>query len=163
LQVRPVTIHREVFMRRPTLPALVFLAVIPAACAAPVATTPPPAPPPAADPAPPPQQACTRIGCEDGWSVELAGATALPATYTIRVIVDGTVVASRECSAAQPCGDRVFLAGVTAAQADLEIIGGAAPLRWTVTPEYSTLQPNGPGCPPTCRQARVAVRMGGEV
>jgi hypothetical protein len=147
-------------MRRPTLPALVFLAVIPAACTAP-ATTPPPAPPPAADPAAPPQQACTRIGCEDGWSVELGDAAALPATYTIRAIVDGTVVASRECSPAQPCGDRVFLAGVTADQAELEITGGPAPLRWTVTPQYNTLQPNGPGCPPTCRQARVVVRMGG--
>jgi hypothetical protein len=146
-------------MRRPTLPALVFLAVIPAACAAPVATTPPPAPPPAADPVPP-QQACTMIGCEDGWSVELSGAAALPATYTIRVIVDGTVVASRACSPAQPCGDRVFLAGVTADQAELEITGGPAPLRWTVTPQYNTLQPNGPGCPPICRQARVVVRMG---
>jgi hypothetical protein len=117
--------------------------------------------PPTADPAPPPQQACTRIGCEDGWSVELTGAAALPATYTIRVLVDGAVVASRQCTPAQPCGDRVFMAGVTAAEAELEIVGGPIPLRWTVTPEYTTLQPNGPGCPPTCRQARVHVRLNG--
>jgi hypothetical protein len=150
-------------MRRPTLPTLVFLAALSAACTAPATPPPPPAPPgpPAADAAPPPQQACTRIGCEDGWSVELAdAAAALPATYTIRVIVDGAVVAATQCTPERQCGERVFMAGVTAEQAELEIIGGPVPLRWTVTPEYNTLQPNGPGCPPTCRQARVQVRMG---
>jgi hypothetical protein len=148
-------------MRRLTIPALALLAVIPAACAAP-ATPLPPAQPPAAEPAPPPpppQQACTRIGCEDGWTVELAGAAALPPTYTIRVLVDGAVVASAHCTPAQPCGEIMFRAGVTAAEAELEIIGGAVPLRWTVTPEYNMVQPNGPGCPPTCRQARVQVRL----
>jgi hypothetical protein len=150
-------------MRRRTLPALAFLGAIAVACAPPVTTTPPPAPlPPAADPAPPPQQACTRIGCEDGWTIDLSDAAALPATFTIRVIVNGAVVASQECSPARPCGDHVFLAGVTSDQAELEITGGPAPLRWTVTPQYNTLQPNGPGCPPTCRQARVVVRMGVE-
>jgi hypothetical protein len=148
-------------MRRLTIPALVFLAAIPAACAAPVTTTPAPLPPTAAEPAPPPAQACTRIGCEDGWTLELVGAAALPATYTIRVLVDGAVVASVQCSPARPCGEQVFVAGVTAAEAELEIIGGAAPLRWTVTPEYTSLQPNGPNCPPTCRQARVQVRLAG--
>jgi hypothetical protein len=150
-------------MRRLTLPALAVLAVIPAACAAPV-TTVPPAQPPAAEPAPPPpppQQACTRIGCEDGWMVELTDAATLPATYTVRVLVDGAVVASAQCTPAQPCGERMFLAGVTAAEAELEIIGGPVPLRWTVTPEYTMVQPNGPGCPPTCRQARVQVRLTG--
>jgi hypothetical protein len=151
-------------MRRQTMPALVLLAALAAACTAPATTPPPPPPPPppAADPAPPPQQACTRIGCEDGWSVELAdAATALPATYTIRVIVDGAVVASAQCTPERQCGEHVFLAGVTAEQAELEISSGPVPLRWTVTPQYNTLQPNGPGCPPTCRQARVQVRLGG--
>jgi hypothetical protein len=153
-------------MRHLRLPTLVFLAAIPAACAAPVTTTPAPIPPPTAEPAPPapsapPAQACTRIGCDDGWTVELVGAAALPATYTIRVLVDDAVVASVQCTPTQPCGEQVFLPGLTAAEAELEIVGGAAPLRWTVTPEYSTLQPNGPNCPPTCRQARVQVRLTG--
>jgi hypothetical protein len=150
-------------MPRLTLPTLVFMAAIPAACAAPVTTTPAPTPPPAAEPAPPPPpaQACTRIGCDDGWTVELVGAAALPATYTIRVLVDDAVVASVQCTPTQPCGERVFVAGVTAAEAELEIVGGEVPLRWTVTPEYNTLQPNGPNCPPTCRQARVQVRLTG--
>jgi hypothetical protein len=102
--------------------------------------------------------ACTLIGCEDGWNVELAGGT-LPATYTLQVRVQGAVVASVQCSPANPCGRQVFLPGVTAEQADLEIIGGDVPLRWTVRPEYRTVQPNGPSCPPACRQARVRVEL----
>jgi hypothetical protein len=152
-------------MRRP-IPCLVpFLAAFALACAAPVPETIPPttpAPAPDAVPAPePPVQACTRIGCEDGWSVQIDEGIALPESYTLRIIVDGAVVASATCSPAQPCGRQVFLAGVTAEEAQLEILGGADPLRWTVRPEYTIVQPNGPNCPPTCTQARVVVRMGG--
>jgi hypothetical protein len=152
-------------MRRLTPFFVPFLATLAVACAAPAPDTFPPATPapaPDAVPAPePPMQACTRIGCEDGWSVEIGEGVVLPETYTIRVVVDDAVVASRTCSSAQPCGAQVFLAGVTAEEAQLEIVGGAEPLRWTVRPEYSVVQPNGPDCPPTCTQARVVVRMGG--
>jgi hypothetical protein len=101
--------------------------------------------------------ACTLIGCEDGWSVELAGT--LPATYTVAARVDGAIVASVDCGPAQPCGSTVFLRGVTAPGAQLEITGPGVDLRWQVTPRYETLQPNGPGCPPICRQARVRVEV----
>jgi hypothetical protein len=148
-------------MRRLNSLAFLVLAAIPAACAPPVpqAPVPPPAPAPQPDPAPPPQQACTMIGCDNGWAVEVVGAAALPANYTMRVIVDGAVVASVNCSPEQPCGDRVFLPGVTAEEAELEIVGANVPLRWTVRPSYDVVQPNGPNCPPTCRQARVQVRL----
>jgi hypothetical protein len=102
--------------------------------------------------------ACTLIGCEDGWAVEVVGA-ALPSTYTVRAVVDGQVVASRACTPENPCGRELFLPGVTAAAADLEIVGADLSLRWTVRPEYRVVMPNGPDCPPTCRQARVQVRL----
>jgi hypothetical protein len=147
-------------MRRRFPAHLVFSTLIVAACAAPLpeAAPPPATPGPAGDT---PQQACTRIGCDSGWIVEIADPSALPQSYTVRVLVGGSVVASAQCSASQPCGDRVFLSGVTAEEATLEITGAAVPLRWTVRPEYTLLQPNGPQCPPTCRQARVQVRVSG--
>lgn len=101
--------------------------------------------------------ACTLIGCDDGWSVEIVGD--LPPTYTVRARVDGDVVASVNCSPAASCPDRIFLSGVTAAQAELEIVGDGVDLRWQVTPNYETVQPNGPGCPPICQQARVRVEL----
>lgn len=104
-----------------------------------------------------PVTACTLIGCDDGWSVQIVGA--LPATYTVRVSVEGDVVASVDCSPANPCPDRVFLPGVTAAQAELEIVGDGVNLRWRVTPTYTVVQPNGPSCPPICNQARVRVEL----
>jgi hypothetical protein len=150
-------------MRHLTLPSLLLVAAVPLACAP--AAVPPAAPPPAAPapapPAPQPGPQCTLIGCDDGWAVELVGAAALPATYTVRVLVDGAVVASVQCTPEQPCGEQVFLPGVSAERAELEIVGGDIPLRWTVTPQYNVVQPNGPDCPPTCRQARVQVRLTG--
>lgn len=147
-------------MRRFPKPVLALLAALPVACAPPLPQppVPPPTPAPPAE-APPPQQACTMIGCDNGWAVEVVGGAALPATYTMRVLVDGAVVASVQCSPEQPCGERVFLPGVTAEEAELEIVGGDVPLRWTVRPAYDIVQPNGPNCPPTCRQARVQVRL----
>jgi hypothetical protein len=101
--------------------------------------------------------ACTMIGCDDGWSVEVVGE--LPATYVVRARVDGEVVASRECSPANPCAGAVFLPGISAAEAELEIVGDGVDLRWTVRPEYQVVQPNGPNCPPICQQARVRVEL----
>jgi hypothetical protein len=104
------------------------------------------------------ERTCTLIGCDDGWAVEIVGGT-LPATYTVRAVVDGRVVATHACTPDNPCGRQLFLPGLTAAQADLEIVGADLDLRWTVRPEYQLVQPNGPDCPPTCRQARVQVRL----
>jgi hypothetical protein len=146
-------------MTRFIFPAAFLLA---AACApaVPPPAVPPTAVDPSATPAPPQapaERVCTRIGCEDGWNVELIG-VALPQTYTVRVLVEGRVVASMQCGPDNPCGETVFLPGVTAEEAELEIVGGEVPLRWTVRPEYNLLQPNGADCPPTCRQARVQIR-----
>jgi hypothetical protein len=102
--------------------------------------------------------ACTMIGCDDGWNVELIGGT-LPAAYTVQVRVDGQVAAAVECGPTNPCARTMFLPGITAEQAELEIIGADLNLRWVVTPTYQTFQPNGPNCPPTCRQARVQVQL----
>ena len=145
-------------MRRRIRPILLCAVLLSAACATPAPEAAPPAGP---EPAPAPERACTLIGCANGWSVQIDGRASLPDTYTIRVLVDGAVVASATCSPTQQCGDQVFLAGVTAEEAQLEILGSDTPLRWTVRPEYNVVQPNGPDCEPTCRQARVVVRSGG--
>jgi hypothetical protein len=101
---------------------------------------------------------CTMIGCDDGWNVELIGGT-LPATYTVQVRVDGQIVAAVECSPTNPCARTMFLPGVTAEQAELEISGADLNLQWEVTPTYQTVQPNGANCPPICRQASVQVQL----
>lgn len=114
-------------------------------------------PPPAAPAPQEPQVACTMIGCEDGWSVEIVGE--LPDAYTVQISVAGDVVASVECSPVNPCGERVFLPGVSATEAVLEVLGTGRELRWVVTPSYAEVQPNGPQCPPVCQQARVRVEL----
>jgi hypothetical protein len=102
-------------------------------------------------------RACTLIGCSDGLTVELAGS--LPADYTVTARVDGAVVQRVECGAARDCRGEVFLEGVTAANVELEVTSGAVSERREVAPSYATVQPNGPGCPPICRQARVRIEL----
>lgn len=110
---------------------------------------------PAAAPEPP-LQVCTKIGCSDGLNVLVENAPATP--YTVEAVLpDGTSVAA-QCEAAPGCEGGVFLADVTAAEVTLRIAAGGGTSSQAVRPEYVETQPNGPGCPPTCRQARVQVR-----
>lgn len=100
---------------------------------------------------------CTRIGCLDGLTVQFTGG-AVPAGATVRALVGDVILATAQCPPAGACSG-VFLPDVTAAQVTVEVLGGAAPLRWTLSPAYERLQPNGPRCGPVCRQARVELRI----
>lgn len=97
--------------------------------------------------------ACTLIGCVNGLTLELRGN--LPDTYTVTARA-GTVVRTRECSTAQPCGQIVF-EDFNPNTVTIEVTSAAGTVRREVTPEYRESRPNGPNCPPVCRQATVAV------
>ncbi|HVF59584.1 MAG TPA: hypothetical protein VNJ70_07235 [Thermoanaerobaculia bacterium] len=108
-----------------------------------------------APPAPEPK-ACTMIGCSDGITVVVENAPAPP--YTVEVILpDGTSRTSR-CEAAPGCDAGLFFEGVTAEELTVRVTAGAGSSSEVVHPTYHVVQPNGPGCPPICKQARVQVR-----
>lgn len=131
---------------RLALPA--FAALLLASCAQ-------PAPQPAPQPATPPVQACTMIGCEDGLTVRAEGSPAGP--YRIEIRAEGEETQVHECSSASECGE-IFLIGFLPDEVTVEVVAeDGRRVSRTVRPEYEALQPNGPGCPPTCRQARVTV------
>lgn len=131
-------------MRRPEiLLALLFTAAVSPACSRST---------------PPPQRACTLIGCESGLTVVLDDAPAEP--YRVEVSAPGeTEPRVVECSSASPCGGRVFLRDFTPESATVRVVAGGDTVAREVRPTYETLQPNGPGCPPTCRQAEVRVTL----
>ena len=104
----------------------------------------------------PPPRACTKIGCSDGITVVVKNAPAVP--YTVEVVLpDGTSRTSR-CEAAPGCDAGLFFEEVTAEELTVRVTAGAGSSSQVVRPSYQTAQPNGPGCPPVCKQARVSVR-----
>lgn len=109
---------------------------------------------------PEPVQACTLIGCESGLEVQLVGTP--PEAYRVEASAPGQPTPRVvECTATNPCGPRVFLRDFTPESATIRLIVGADTATRTVRPSYETVQPNGPGCPPTCRQASVQIDLEG--
>lgn len=107
---------------------------------------------------PQPMQVCTLIGCESGLEVQLVDQP--PGTYRIEASAPGQPAPRVvECTTATPCGPSVFLRDFTPESATIRVIVGADTTARTVQPSYETVQPNGPGCPPTCRQARVQIDL----
>ena len=95
--------------------------------------------------------ACTEIGCSDGLAVELERVGAA----TIELVEDGVTRHSFECSAGAAC--RTFVPGYTPARVEIVMRQGDTSRRHTVQPGYTINRPNGPDCPPVCRQATVTV------
>jgi len=98
---------------------------------------------------------CTLIACSDGITVELQGN--VPQTYTVTARGDGET-RSRECSPSQPCNPLMF-ENFTPERVVIEVTSAAGSVRREVTPEYRRVRPNGPNCPPECRQARIVVSL----
>ncbi len=108
------------------------------------------------DPTDPPMQICTKIGCSDGLTMVVENAPAAP--YTVEVALPDGTSRTERCEAASGCDAGLFFEGVTAEEVTVRITGTAGTSSQAIRPEYAETQPNGPGCPPTCRQARVQVR-----
>lgn len=102
-----------------------------------------------------PQQVCTLIGCNDGLSVVVA--SALAQDYSVTVKSGGATLHTFTCRAGSEC--RAFLENQTPAQVTIEIATSAGTVTRSYTPEYKVSQPNGPDCPPECRQATVTVNV----
>lgn len=101
---------------------------------------------------------CTLIDCDDGLSVELA---AIPTgTYQVEVLLPTGEIHAAECPDTSRCGPGIFFfSGVTAAEVTIRVTTEAGTRSETVRPRYLESRPNGPGCPPLCRQARVTVGL----
>jgi hypothetical protein len=118
---------------------------------------------------------CTQIACEDQLVVEVRRDDGRAPGLAVTVAHDGKSVS---CPAPTPpdarhCGDEVTstIVGGDRAQQLLEIRGAPRAVdielrdgnrlvgRKKFSPQYQQRQPNGPGCPPLCRQATEAWRL----
>ena len=99
---------------------------------------------------------CTLIGCDSGLTVQVQNAHAGPITIQARVSGDSTQAHTMSCTPST-CGNSAFFRDFTPTAVQLVISTSAGTRTQDVTPTYVTSQPNGKGCSPTCRNARVTV------
>lgn len=99
------------------------------------------------------------MACEGGLTVVLSGAGASRVT-SIRVsAADSSRLWS--CTTATPCTGAlgVSFIGFTPDTVSIRIASASDTTALTLAPAYTTIFPNGPGCPGECRTASVAVTI----
>jgi hypothetical protein len=119
----------------------------------------------------PPRQACTLIGCSDSLTLEFSHP--LPQSYTIQLSTTGGESVQVSCPSGSVSGQASTGGNITArCQAGSLALEGFTPQQVTIlvtwqsgsykqdaNPSYQTVQPNGPNCPPTCRQATMPLSL----
>ena len=110
------------------------------------------------------EKGCTLIGCTDGITVHLASVPSGP--YKVEILTGGTgtggVSYAYECAGGSGCRQDIFFPELVL---DRIIVRVTTPLGSQLTeianPVYAESRPNGPDCPPLCRQATVTAQLPG--
>lgn len=101
-------------------------------------------------------RACTEIGCASGLSISIANPPG--GAYHLQVDVPGERTRVVQCGDAEGgcASGTFFLPETTPAQLTVRVVSAGKVIdSKTVRPSYDTFRPNGPGCPPLCRTARI--------
>lgn len=134
-------------------------------------------------------KACTKIGCRSSLEIEVTGARATKGKYSFEIEADGKKAQCELSLPLQPCDKGLSAKCKGDVKVEMGEIGCALPpaeqgfgpislpdspttARVVIkkdgkpfadkrfTPSYKTSQPNGPGCEPTCKQAREEICAG---
>jgi hypothetical protein len=98
--------------------------------------------------------ACTLIGCEDGLAIDVQGA--VPASYTVTLEAPDGAPRVFECGPTRFC-QPLFVAEFMPETVEVRVQAEGVDFTAEFTPTYSVSRPNGPDCPPECRQATIRV------
>jgi hypothetical protein len=99
---------------------------------------------------------CTLIGCNSGLEVVLEA----PPTVPFRIEVEVPGQADRkvfQCPDPSRCEDRAIFSDFTPERVRIHVVTAAGTESYEVRPSYAEHRPNGSGCPPLCRTARVVL------
>ena len=100
--------------------------------------------------------ACTLIGCT-GLVIEVSGA---PAQTAVTVVVTAPDGSTRSTTCTSATGNCPFsFPDFPPASVTIRVSAGTKTTEETRQPAYEVTRPNGPGCPPECRNARVTVAL----
>ena len=102
-----------------------------------------------------PQQVCTLIGCSNGLAVEVN--SSLQQSVTVNVQAGTQVIHTFRCDPGQPC--RAFVENQTPEEVSVHLQTPQGTVSKTFRPEYRANRPNGPDCPPDCRQATITLAV----
>jgi hypothetical protein len=105
---------------------------------------------------------CTDIGCTSGITVHLPALPSGP--YEVEILVGGTgsggLSYAYECVGGPSCQQDVFFPELVLDRIIVRVTTPAGSrLTEIANPMYVTARPNGPNCPPVCRQARVTADL----
>jgi len=103
----------------------------------------------------PEMRVCTLIGCESGLNVVVN--SSLQQDFTVTVSSGGQVLQTFTCTAGQNCA--AFVSNQTPTQVKVQVATPMGPVAKDFTPEYKVTRPNGPDCPPDCKQGTVTVTI----
>ncbi len=116
-----------------------------------------------------PGQACTEIGCEDGYSIEVVGPGGSEVgAFTAEVTIGGADLVVADCAAAThstfdgfSCGMGTIRLFYTEEVVDLFVADAAGDLGWqgTIDATYEDVYPNGEDCPPVCQQGGESIEL----
>ena len=98
--------------------------------------------------------ACTLIGCT-GLVIEVTGASGSTPMTVVVTAPDGSTRSTTCTSATGACP--VSFPDFTPATVTIRVTTGSQTTEVTRQPTYEVTRPNGPACPPECRNARVTV------
>ena len=100
--------------------------------------------------------ACTLIGCT-GLVIEVTGAAAQTPVTVVLTAPDGSTRSTTCTSATGTCP--VSFPDFTPASVTIRALTATQATEETRQPTYEVSRPNGPECPPECRNARVTVAL----
>ena len=100
--------------------------------------------------------ACTLIGCT-GLVVEVTGAASQTPVTVVVTAPDGSTRTATCTTTTGTCP--VAFPDFTPASLTVRVSSGTQSTEVTVRPAYLLTRPNGPECPPECRNARVTVAL----
>lgn len=100
---------------------------------------------------------CTLASCSTGLRVDLSSALPEGSRLEIFEVATPAQVRTVPCTASQRCEQFVFLVDYQpTGPIQIRIVTpGRTVTGSPITPVFQTVTPNGPDCPPSCRQARV--------
>jgi len=101
-------------------------------------------------------RACTLIGCT-GFVVEVTGAPSLTPVTVVVIAPDGSTRSGTCTGATGTCP--VSFPDFTPASVTIRVLTGTQTTEVARQPTYEVTRPNGPDCPPECRNARVTVAL----
>jgi hypothetical protein len=100
---------------------------------------------------------CTLIGCDSLLRVEIRNAPAGAITIAGTAAGSPGIARTTSCPGPGSCTVTVQLVGFTPDRAQLSVTTTSGTRQWDVRPAYTTSQPNGADCGPTCQQGDVTV------